>query len=76
VVFDDNQITIDGSTNLTCSDDVAMRFTAYGWNVIQLGSIGEDLDALESALAAARDTEDDRPKLLILRTQVGFPSPD
>jgi transketolase len=76
VVFDDNQITIDGSTNLTCSDDVAMRFTSYGWNVVQLGSIGEDLDALESALASARDSDDDRPKLLILRTQVGFPSPD
>jgi transketolase len=76
VVFDDNQITIDGSTNLTCSDDVAMRFTSYGWNVVQLGSIGEDLDALEAALASARDSDDDRPKLLILRTQVGFPSPD
>ena len=76
VVFDDNQITIDGSTNLTCSDDVAMRFTSYGWNVVQLGSIGEDLDALESALVSARDSDDDRPKLLILRTQVGFPSPD
>ena len=76
VVFDDNQITIDGSTNLTCSDDVAMRFTSYGWEVVQLGAIGEDLNALESALVAARDSQDDRPKLLILRTQVGFPSPD
>jgi transketolase len=76
VVFDDNQITIDGSTNLTCSDDVAMRFTSYGWEVVRLGAIGEDLDALESALVAARDSQDDRPKLLILQTQVGFPSPD
>ena len=76
VVFDDNQITIDGSTNLSCSDDVAMRFSSYGWDVVQLGEIGEDLDALESALVAARDSRDDRPKLLILRTQVGFPSPD
>ena len=76
VVFDDNQITIDGSTNLSCSDDVAMRFSSYGWDVVQLGAIGEDLDALESALVAARDSREDRPKLLILRTQVGFPSPD
>lgn len=76
VVFDDNQITIDGSTNLTCSDDVAMRFTSYGWEVVRLGAIGEDLDALESALVTARDSQDDRPKLLILQTQVGFPSPD
>ena len=76
VVFDDNQITIDGSTNLTCSDDVAMRFASYGWEVVRLGAIGEDLDALESALVTARDSQDDRPKLLILQTQVGFPSPD
>lgn len=76
VVFDDNQITIDGSTNLSCSDDVAMRFSSYGWDVVQLGAIGEDLDALEAVLVAARDSQDDRPKLLILRTQVGFPSPD
>ena len=76
VVFDDNQITIDGSTNLTCSDDVAMRFTSYGWEVVRLGAIGENLDALESALVVARDSQDDRPKLLILQTQVGFPSPD
>ena len=76
VVFDDNQITIDGSTNLTCSDDVAMRFASYGWEVVRLGAIGEDLDGLESALVTARDSQDDRPKLLILQTQVGFPSPD
>jgi len=76
VIFDDNQITIDGGTNLSCSDDVALRFSSYGWSVSSLGAIGDDLDALESALLAARDSTDDRPKLLILRTQVGFPSPD
>ncbi|MEY3166323.1 MAG: transketolase [Actinomycetota bacterium] len=76
VIFDDNQITIDGGTNLSCSDDVALRFSSYGWSVSNLGAIGDDLDALESALTAARDSNDDRPKLLILRTQVGFPSPD
>jgi transketolase len=76
VVFDDNRITIDGRTDLTCSDDVAARFTAYGWSVTRLGEIADDLDALENALVAARDSDDDRPKLLILRTQVGAPSPD
>lgn len=76
VIFDDNQITIDGGTNLSCSDDVALRFSSYGWSISNLNAIGEDLDALESALTAARDSNDDRPKLLILRTQVGFPSPD
>ncbi|MEY3680025.1 MAG: transketolase [Actinomycetota bacterium] len=76
VVFDDNRITIDGRTDLTCSDDVAARFTSYGWAVTRLGEIADDLDALESALVAARDSNDDRPKLLILRTRVGAPSPD
>ena len=76
VVFDDNGITIDGGTGLTCSDDVAQRFTSYGWSVRPLGEIGEDLDALESALRAARDDGDERPKLLVLRTKVAVPSPD
>lgn len=76
VVFDDNGITIDGGTGLTCSDDVAQRFTSYGWSVRTLGEIGEDLDALESALRAARDDGDERPKLLVLRTKVAVPSPD
>jgi len=76
VIFDDNRITIDGSTDLTCSDDVAGRFGAYGWDVHRLGPISEDLDALESALVAARDAGTGRPQLLILPTRVGFPSPD
>ena len=76
VVFDDNGITIDGGTGLTCSDDVAQRFMSYGWSVRPIGEIGEDLDALESALRAARDDGDERPKLLVLRTKVAVPSPD
>jgi len=76
VVFDDNGITIDGGTGLACSDDVTKRFESYGWSVRSLGEIGEDLDALEAALVEARDSADDRPKLLVLRTKVGVPSPD
>jgi len=76
VVFDDNGITIDGGTGLSCSDDVAKRFDSYGWSVRALGEIGEDLEALENALVAARDDGDERPKMLVLRTQVGVPSPD
>ncbi|MFZ8901658.1 MAG: transketolase, partial [Ilumatobacteraceae bacterium] len=76
VVFDDNRITIDGRTDLTCSDDVRTRFTSYGWSVVELGEIADDLDALETALIRARDADDDRPKLLVLRTRVGAPSPD
>jgi transketolase len=74
-VFDDNRITIDGSTDLTCSDDVAARFRSYGWHVDELGEIGEDLDRLEAALRDA-SVPNGKPRLLILRTRIGFPSPD
>lgn len=74
-IFDDNKITIDGSTDLTCSDDVEMRFRSYGWNVIDAGAIGEDCDALEEVLTRAR-AHRGAPTLIILKTQIGFPSPD
>ena len=74
-IFDDNAITIDGSTSLTCSDDVAKRFSSYGWNVMQLGEIAEDLDALEESLVTAR-TNRGAPTLCILKSHIGTPSPD
>lgn len=74
-VYDDNKITIDGSTALTCSDDVVARFSSYGWNVVQLGEIGEDMDALELALNEAKQHRGS-PTLCILQTHIGFPSPD
>ena len=74
-IFDDNGITIDGSTTLTCSDDVAQRFASYGWNVIHAGDIGEDLGALERMLIEARSSVG-KPTLCILKTHIGFPSPD
>jgi len=74
-VFDDNRITIDGSTDLTCSDDVPGRFRAYGWNVIEAGEIAEDCDALEAVLQNARQHVG-APTLIVLRTHIGFPSPE
>jgi transketolase len=73
-VFDDNKITIDGPTSLSTSDDVSARFRAYQWDVVELGEVGDDLDAIEAALEAAKHT--DRPTLIVLRTHIGFPSPD
>jgi transketolase len=74
-VYDDNHITIDGHTELAYSDDVAGRFRAYGWDVVELGESADDLDALEAALVAAKAVTD-RPSLLILRSHIGHPSPD
>ena len=74
-VYDDNHITIDGPTSLAYSDDVPLRFSAYGWNVQRLGEIANDVDALEAALLEAR-ADETRPTLLVLRSHVGYPSPD
>jgi transketolase len=74
-IFDDNGITIDGSTGLACSDDVIGRFTAYGWHVIDAGEIGEDPDALEAVLIRAREHRGS-PTLVRLKTHIGYPSPD
>lgn len=74
-VYDDNRITIDGSTELSLTDDAVRRFEAYGWHVLQLGEAAEDLDALTEALIEARDTED-RPSLVVVRSHIGYPSPE
>ena len=73
-VFDDNRITIDGPTSMSTNDDVAARFRAYDWDVVELGEMADDLDGLEAALNAAKET--DKPSLLILRSHIGEPSPD
>ncbi len=73
-VYDDNRISIDGTTDMWLSDDPVARFTAYGWHVESLGAIGNDLDALESAILAAKDVTD-KPSMLVLRTHIGTPSP-
>jgi transketolase len=72
-IFDDNKITIDGDTDLATSVDMGERFRAYGWDVVDLGDIGDDLDAIEAALLAAKET--DKPSFLMLRTHVARPSP-
>ena len=74
-VFDDNKVTIDGSTDLSCSDDVEQRFRSYGWNVVALGDVADNLDRLEQALNTAK-THRGSPTLLVLRTHIGTPSPD
>src|SRR5690606_34370483 len=58
-VYDDNHVTIDGVTELAFSDNTPERFRSYGWDVVELGEAANDLDALESALLAAKRT--DRP---------------
>ena len=75
VFYDDNHITIDGPTELASHDDAAQRFAAYGWHVISLGERANDLDAIEAACSAAV-AETNRPTLIIVRSHIGFPSPE
>jgi transketolase len=72
-MYDDNRITIDGATDLAYSDDTARRFEGYGWHVVKVAD-GNDLEALDRALAEARRVAD-RPSLVIVRTHIGFGSP-
>jgi transketolase len=72
-LWDDNKITIDGSTDLSCTEDIGGRFTAYGWHVQKVD--GHDHDAIATAIAAARDVTD-RPSLICCRTTIGFGSPN
>ena len=72
--YDDNHITIDGRTDLTFSDDTAMRFEGYGWHVQRVMDVN-DLEALDRAIEAAK-AETDRPSLIIVRTIIGYGSPN
>ncbi|HTC23738.1 MAG TPA: transketolase [Gemmatimonadales bacterium] len=74
LIYDDNHITIDGSTSLTFSEDVGRRFEAYGWHVERVGGEGNDLDAIAAGLDAAC-REGGRPSLVILRTHIADPAP-
>lgn len=74
VVYDDNHISIDGPTELSYSEDAVRRFESYGWHVLEIGEVAEDLDALEAGLRAGM-AERDRPSLIVLRSHIGFPSP-
>lgn len=73
VLYDDNSISIDGSTDITFTEDVQARYRAYGWQV-QSVSDGNDVDAILAAIAAAK-AETQRPSLIAVRTVIGFGAP-
>jgi transketolase len=73
--YDDNRITIEGSTDLAFREDVAGRFRAYGWNVLTVADGNNDLEGMSGAIEAAC-SERDRPTLVIVRTNIAFGSPN
>ena len=72
-IFDNNNVTIDGYTNITFTEDVAKRFDAYGWKVVQV-SDANDLAQLAAAYNAFLTT-DDQPTIIIVHSHIGYGSP-
>jgi transketolase len=72
--YDDNRITIEGSTELTFSDDTGDRYESYGWHVQHIADVN-DLEALDAAIREAQ-AEIGRPSLIIVRTHIGYGSPN
>ncbi len=72
-IYDNNHITIEGHTDLAFSEDVATRFTAYGWNVRRVGD-ANDLARLDRALTVFRNTQD-RPTLIIVDSHIAYGAP-
>ena len=73
-IYDNNRITIDGSTDLTFSDDVASRFMALGWNVTRVGD-ANDREMVGHALETFKTTVD-RPTLIIVDSHIGYGAPE
>ena len=73
-IYDDNQISIEGSTDLTSCTNQEMRFQGYGWHVLRVED-GNDRAAMAAALQSARENTE-QPTLIILRTQIAFGSPN
>jgi len=71
-LYDDNRITIDGSTDLAFTEDRAARFRAYGWNIQQVED-GNDLEQVDRAIQQAK--AQDRPTLIVCRTHIGYGLP-
>jgi len=74
MLYDDNDISIEGDTGITFGENVAQRFQAYGWHVIS-GIEGTDIDAISSALTDAQ-AETGKPSIIVCRTVIGYGSPN
>lgn len=73
-LYDDNRVCLAGSTDLSFSEDQARRFAAYGWHTVAVAD-GNDLTAIEDAIRAAQ-SETERPSLILVRTKIGYGSPN
>ena len=72
-LYDDNHISIDGSTDLAFTEDRAVRFRSYGWQVLRVDD-GNDVEAIDKMIQEAKT--DPRPSLIMCRTTIGFGAPN
>ena len=72
-IYDDNKITIEGSTDLAFSEDVLVRFAGYGWNVVEVDDVN-DLDALRGAVEEFKRSSD-RPTLIVVHSVIAWGAP-
>ncbi len=72
-LYDDNEISIEGSTDITFTEDVPARFRSYGWHVLEVD--GHDLEAVDGAIRAAQ-AETERPSLIACHTHIAYGSPN
>ncbi|MFO0698286.1 MAG: transketolase [Nitrospira sp.] len=73
-IYDNNHITIEGSTRLTFTEDVAARFLSYGWNVLRVGD-ANDIERIERALQVFTNAKG-RPTFIVLDSHIGYGSPN
>jgi transketolase len=73
-IYDNNHITIEGSTTLAFTEDVTARFLGYGWNVLRVGD-ANDIDRIQHALNVFRATRG-RPTMIVLDSHIGYGSPN
>jgi transketolase len=74
-LYDDNHISIDGSTDVSFTEDVSKRFEAYGWHVLHVENGNTDLEAIAAAIAAAKKVTD-KPTMIKVTTIIGYGSPN
>jgi transketolase len=74
-LYDDNHISIDGSTDISFTEDVSKRFEAYGWHVQHVPDGNTDLEAIAAAIAAAKAVTD-KPSMIKVTTTIGYGSPN
>lgn len=74
-LYDDNHISIDGSTDISFTEDVGKRFEAYGWHVVHVENGNTDLDAIAKAIEEAKSVSD-RPSMIKVTTTIGYGSPN